>query len=569
MFAKFGQNFKNSLFYLIPVTVLVLFIFLLIFWSKGCNFWGDDAWFSLYIGNEGIFDCLFDGSHGGKYFGQFLDKFLSMGLPCFLGIHPENFISTWHAFFRALFIIITFLLMSKFVVIYEKSKSLYWLFYIFSIFFFLSIMNIKENGLYPDIICVYYAYYRYCFSLLFVACFLYFIYKNITCTEENISKLKLIFISICGYAIGTSSEIAFFLGCTLIFLIIIWDSLIKRITKKYSANVFLNSLKIRLNKNFYIPALFLVTGIILFVSSPGFCQVATDRGMTNINVTYDIFKEFTVCFFEKCVFSIWEFWISFILLYAIALYFSIRNKDLKLAVFSAIYVISLFMVMVSLILLGKASCVNNGAFWIEHNNILFLYKMLLIIPFAINLSYLYFCINKNKKYLCVFYSFVILLFCFINIKLFFNNQIIDTINHDRNWLYMRKQNNYITNKIVRFYWLNNETVVLPMKLLPEDTYGTFLNIDEETNCVYGENQLVSLYKRIYKETPDVSVYICVSDNAINEFYEKGGYITKEELNNLNFSRLFDKNFVFKKKDEVDNEIYTADEVNELIKRFSY
>lgn len=562
MFAKFGQNLKNSLFYLIPVTVSVLFIFLLIFWSKGCNFWGDDAWFSLYIGNERIFDCLFDGSHGGKYFGQFSDKFLSMGLPCFLGIHPENFISTWHAFFRALFIIITFLLMSKFVVIYEKSKSLYWLFYIFSIFFFLSIMNLK--GLRPDIICVYYAYYRYCFSLLFVACFLYFIYKNITCTEENISKLKLIFISICGYVIGTSSEIAFFFCFTLIFLILIWDSLIKQITKKYSANVFLNSLKIRLNKNFYIPALFLVTGMILFVSSPGFCQVAMSRGISNINVTYDIFKEFTACFFEKCVFSIWEFWISFILLYAIALYFSIRNKDLKPVAFSAIYVISLFMVMYSLILLGK-NMYDLNVFWLAHDNILFLYIMLLIIPFAINLSYLYFCINKNKKYLCVFYSFVILLFCFINIKLFFNNQIIDTINHDRNWLYLRKQNNYITDKIARFYYINNETVILPIELLPQDFH--FLdNLDTNTNCVFDGNQLVSLYKRIYKETPNVSPYICVSDNAINEFYEKGGYITKEELNSLDFNRLFDENYIFKK---VENEIYTAEEVNELIKRFSY
>lgn len=561
-------HFKNSLFNLIIVTVSVLFIFLLIFWSKGCNFWGDDAWYSVYIGNEGIFDCLFDESHGGKYFGQFLDKFLSMGLPCFFGIHPENFISTWHAFFRALFIIITFLLMSKFVVIYEKSKSLYLLFYIFLIFFFISIMNIQENGLYPDIICVYYAYYRYCFSLLFVACFLYFIYKNITGPDENKSKMKLILVSICGYVIGTSSEIAFFGGCALIFLIIIWDSLLKRITTKYSGNVFLNSLKIRLNKNFYIPVLFFVTGVILFVSSQGFCQVATSRGISNINVTYDIFKEFTVCFFEKCVLSIQTFWISFILLYAIALYFSIRNKDLKPAVFSAIYVISLFMVMFSLLLLGKSSCVNNGAFWIEHNNILFLYKMLLIIPFGIILSYLYFCMNKNKKYLCVFYSFVILLFCFINIKLFFNNQIIDIYNFDRNWLYLRKQNNYITNKIARFYYINNETVILPIELLHQD-FHFFDNLDPNTNCVFNENQLVSLYKRIYKETPNVSPYICVSDNAINEFYYKGGYITKEELNNLDFNRLFDESYVFKKLETVENEIYTAEEVNELIKRFSY
>lgn len=550
----------NLLFYTI-ITVLSLFLICIFLYnSKGSCFLGDDSWFSLYVGEEGIFDILISNGHGAKYFGQFLDKFLSMGLPCILGIHPENFMSTWHALFRGIFSVITLLCINQFAVIYEKSKFFHLLFYCFLILTFIN-YTIDSN-----IIDIYYAFYRYCFSLLFFGIFWLFLYKNFTGLEENTSKLKLILVSLCGYVVGTSSEIVFFISCTLISMIIIWDSIISRITKKVQSNNLINSLKIKLNKNFYIPVLFFATGVILFVTSSGFKDVSAERGMSSINITYDLFREFSLMFFQKCILDIKEFLIVFALLFFTGLYFGIKNKRLKPILFITVYLISVYTVMYSLILCGK-TC-YGGTLFLDHNNIIFTYQMLLIFPFAIILGFIYSNIKKSPKTLCIFYTIIIILFGFININfLSHTDRKIEKLTNHANALYFRKQHNFIRDKIIRFYYLNNKTVILPPEYIGEDTHYADDDVfDKTTNCVYEKNHFTYLYKRLYKTIPDVSPYLCVKDNAIDEFYANGGYITKEEVKKLDFNRLFDENYVLKKKENETNEIYTPEEINEIIKK---
>ncbi len=560
---KMSIKTKNIFFYSAIGIISLLFILLIVYISRYCCFYGDDAWFSLYADNEKIFDCLTSDSHGGKYIGQFLDKFFSYGLPCILGIHPENFINSYHAIIRAVFMVLTLLVMGKFVSIYEKSKLLYLLFYIFLIV--LIIKYIPSS----NIITVYYAFYRYCFSILFFSIFWLFIYKNITGLEDNKSIWKLIGVSLCGYIIGTSSEIVFFASCALASLIIIWKSISLFLKNKVKDNVIIDSLQIKLNRNFYMPVIFFAIGVILFVSSTGYREVSADRGMTNIVVTYDLLKEFTSYFINNCFYEIKEFWIAFLILACSGIYLSIRNKDLRVPLFVFCFLFSLMAVMFSLVLCGKTH--NHTDFYIIHPNILFLYKMLLLISFGIILSYVSQYIFKNNKYHSLIIScLAAILFFYLSLSLLHNMSFIRDINPSQDYLLKRNQENYILEKITRFYYLNNKTAIIPKEFYENlDIYNDthyFDGIDNITNCVYERNQLTHAnYYNIYKTIPDVSPYICVKDNAIDEFYNNGGYITKEELNKLDFNRLFDEQYVLKPATNNKDEKYTVSEIKELIK----
>ena len=555
---KLSIKIKNIFFYSTIGIISFLFILFIVYISRYCCFWGDDAWYSLYMLDEKMFDCLIEGHHGAKYLGMFLDKFFSYGLPCMLGIHPENFQSSYHAIIRAVFMVFTLLTIGKFVSIYEKSKLLYLLFYIFLIV--LIIKYIPSS----NIIAIYYSFYRYCFSILFFSIFWLFIYKNITGLENNKSIWKLIGVSLCGYIIGTSSEIVFFSSCTLASLLVIWKLVGILLKNRIKDNVIINSLRIKLNQNFYIPIIFFAIGVILFVSSEGYRVVSADRGMTNIVVTYDLLKEFTSYFINNCFYEIKEFWIAFLILACSGIYLSIRNKDLRVPLFVFCFLFSLMAVMFSLVLCGKTY--NYTDFYINHLNILFLYKMLLVIPFGIILSYVAQYVFKNNKYHSLIIScLAVILFLYVNLNLLHNRSFIqDIISQD--FLIKLKQENYILDKITRFYYLTNKTVIFPKELRNKDnSYTYYEEIDNTTNCVYERNQLTHAnYYNIYKTIPDVSPYICVKDNAIDEFYNNGGYITKEELNKLDFNRLFDEQYVLAPTTNNKDEKYTVSELEELI-----
>ncbi len=556
---KLSIKTKNIFFYSAIGIISLLFILLILYLSKHCCFWNDDAWFSLYGGNEKIFDCLISDSHGGKYIGQFLDKFFSYGLPCMLGIHPENFQVSYHAIIRAVFMAFTLLVMGRFVSIYEKSKLLYLLFYIFLIV--LIIKYIPSS----NIIAIYYSFYRYCFSILFFGIFWLFIYKNITGLENNKSIWKLIGVSLCGYIIGTSSEIVFFASCALTSLLVIWKLVGILLKNRIKDNVIINSLQIKLNRNFYVPIIFFAIGVILFVSSSGFKDVSADRGMTNVVVTYDLLKEFTSYFINNCFYEIKEFWIAFLILACSGIYLSIRNKDLRVPLFVFCFLFSLMAVMFSLVLCGK-TC-GNVTFFINQINVLFLYKMLLLIPFGLMLSYIsQYVLKSSKHHLLIILCLAVVLFSFVNINLLFNStNFVREIATYSDLLLKRKQGNYILEKLTRFYYLNNKTVILPKELIDEDSHYID-DIDSTTNCVYEINQLTHAnYYNIYKTIPNVSPYICIKDNAIDEFYNNGGYITKEELNKLDFNRLFDEQYVLKPATNNKAEKYTVSEIKELIK----
>ena len=114
--------------------------------------------------------------------------------------------------------------------------------------------------------------------------------------------------------------------------------------------------------------------------------------------------------------------------------------------------------------------------------------MLLLIPFGIMLSYVFQYIFKNNKYHSLIIScLAVILFSFVSINLFYSKNLIQNLNTSEDFLLKQKQENYIWDKITRFYYLNNKTAVLPKKFIfGEIPYKN--NMDDITNCFYERNQ---------------------------------------------------------------------------------
>ena len=85
------SKFKIPFVLVILVVLASLFvIFMTAFWGMNSSFVDDDILWGMYaLPNENIFDCLkFNFIHGGGYFGLFICKLLSFGLPNYFGLHP-------------------------------------------------------------------------------------------------------------------------------------------------------------------------------------------------------------------------------------------------------------------------------------------------------------------------------------------------------------------------------------------------------------------------------------------------------------------------------------------------
>ena len=104
---------------------------------------------------------------------------------------------------------------------------------------------------------------------------------------------------------------------------------------------------------------------------------------------------------------------------------------------------------------------------------------------------------------------------------------------------------YQMEKILRFYYLKDMIPYLPtyVRSIPNQGYAfSYFNVHDKPNC-FNDQTTISYYPRIYKSFKSAQLGYCFCDNAMEKFYELGGTFTDEELNNIQFKRLLDEDFV--------------------------
>ena len=527
MIEKF--KYKKILNYSLLSIIGIFIIYYISVLTQHNMFWNDDYGYCAYGMNEGIFSSLnFQQEHGGGYIGLFLCKFLSFGLPNMCGIHPADFIGHIHGIILGFFTVFILLSITKFFTYYYKSTTAKLLILLLiTLYFFVHAYS-------SWILLVNYNFYRYFFSLLFFSIFWNYIFKNIliNCKKTNIPELIL--ICFCGYVIGSSIEITIFTSTFLSILLVSYH-LIEKLIKKQ---------KINLSKKFYIPVTFLFSSAILFTTSNGFKEVASQRGMSNIHFNLQEFQEFCELYWQVCITNEFFYWILFFALMIGSFFYAIRKNEIKKAILPILLQFSIMTVMFSLYLCGKTG--HNENFFLLHANVAFIYKMLLLYPLLMYTGYFLRNLSRqfNKKV-------ILTILIIINITGIFN-YIKENIKHitleykyKRDMVINIKKETYKMEKILRFYYLKDMIPYIPtyMRSIPNQGYAfSYVNIHDNPNC-YNDQTTISYFPRIYKDTKSKQLGYCYCDNAIEKFYDAGGVFTEEELNNIEFQRLLDKDFV--------------------------
>ncbi len=528
------------IYFLFFILSLAGIIFIRYYSAYNC-FWGDDFEFSIYSPNEGIFDCLFGPNrleHGGYYLGAFLCKFICFELPLLLHIHPSDFIIQL-GFFNAFIFIIVALIAAKFIILNKKSLWLYFcgfcLFFCYSIYY----------GIFSDVFIVNYTFYRYFFSLLFYCTFWHYIYKQIINGNSlNNNTLQLTTACFCGFVTGTSVEITFISSAVSALFIIVYNAVISLFVKNNR-----KSLKFNLNKNFYLPVLFFFIGIILFTTTQGFREVSSSRGLDHIYLNWNLFKEFCKIFLVRYFADIYLYWILFTIILIPCVIFAIKKSELKKVVFPLILLIPVLIMIFSLVLCGKTFLnlyTPDGNFFIEHHNILYLYKMLILIPFLMIFGYFIKAVcylQKSRKIKSVILTLFSALIFFGSITIIYVLwQSKEHIDFMREFMYVRRVNFYIAEKVLRFNYLKNQIPNLPIETCMSHKY--FIDTDFSNMGIHTDNKLsLVYYKNIYKDNKAVDMGYKYSKDGLKKFYNDGGVFYEYELKDIKFSRLLKDDFV--------------------------
>ena len=179
---------------------------------------------------------------------------------------------------------------------------------------------------------------------------------------------------------------------------------------------------------------------------------------------------------------------------------------------------------------------DDNNFWILYKPFLLEWQVLLYASFI----YIYKIFNNYtdicnyKKYLIVS---IFLISCLFYIKTefyLFNSTIYD---------FEMKKNQYLIEKIAKYYTDRNEVIFMPITELSVIQDGNSIVYDE--NKIYNKNfnsniyEFLSYIEQIYfgGEERTKGIIFLNKEDAIDRYRTNGGTITESELNELNFNKI--------------------------------
>ncbi len=531
---------SNLLFFIIVFIISILIILTSAYLGRYNTIFGDDlCW--LYTRDSRLTDCLsFDFlSHGGGYLCTILNQLLTFRLPIFLGINPEDFIGIPSCTIKGIFTVFLLLTVSGFAVFYNKSKLLFSFFYYLSFLYFYYF----SFKLYFEIIHSAHNYHRYVVTALLYSILCFYLYKNLFQEGKRKNFLSIFLIIILTFLAVTNLETGIYsVLLFLIFIILnnIFFKLLSFFNKHIKENLN-NSYLFNLNLNFYIILLTAFITFYKYAHSNRYASVFYGRIDENlINVFINNFVEFSKRYFTIYFLNISLFWIITFILIIFCFIYAIKNKEIKKVLFPIYLLIINELVIYMLIFCGKTYYIQ-GQYWLEHGNIQFYHNIILLIPFFIFIDYLYINLKNTYKdkidkkifYIirAIIFTVIVLSASYISVRKYISMINITYMQKDL------KQYCYVITKIFRYNVLNNKTNILLPKYSHEEL--VLLSNDKQTEKFYKEVYYPSVYKEDFNN--ETKYYFVEREKALKEYYDSGGKFTDEELNNLKFSRLSDKN----------------------------
>lgn len=527
---------KNVFIIFAVIFISIVTIFYTTYLSRFCGYEGDDFAFGTYWDAEGIFTSLnlfLDRGHDGGYIASFLTKFFDSGLPLLLGIHPEDFMCSYHGILKGVILAVTLYSISKFSTIFIKSNifqtSIYFL---VSALFFLLLNPYYDpsNFYYANLIVDNNNFYRYPFCILVYSLFSFHLYKMICSQTKQIKPVKIVIYSLLAVILATNFEIF-----TLSYIAIIFFVYLYNIILFFRCNS-CNISKYNINKSFTIYTLAFFIFFLVYWTKSSLQYILLERGLGNISIDINSIAEFTSIFLKIYIVNNSLYWIIFIIVSILAIKFIQKEHDKKKVFFPLFMLFSILISIYSLIFCGK-TMYDTGNFWLEHGNIILAYKVVILIPLLILCSYVLSKIKDYKRLQKTLLALSIIIFIISSIISLF----IKENEHYVQVYYDHKKNSYINEKILRFYYLKNQKPILAKENETEET-----RISNGETCTNTNLYTTIYYPMIYKDYKSLETGYCLQDNAMELFLNNGGNFSDEELGSLKFTKLFDDNFVLNK-----------------------
>lgn len=559
MFKHFAF-FKNHLLCFLTGLVMIATVFIFI---KDSVLMGDDIWLG-FLGDL-KYICLTP-EHG-RFLQSLQMKTLCYYIPSLFHIHPNSMYPVY-AMFIGLNITLVSLMTALFGFIgQKKDKMLSLITGGFFLFYFKLLLTGESEEL--RLLSFNFAY---VFGLAMFLGFL-LIFGEILFSQNKFSKKTIFLCSVFSFLAGLNDTYAY-IGIISIFFAFCVSVLtvLKQTLKNHD---FSGNFKYFCKKNrdlIYISLCFVAGGIISISTT---VTIESSRFIEH-NFVYSLsnfYNSFLPQFTQACIL---QHRISIVVLLLLFTVICIKfNKNLKLLFYPIFVTVGVFGFFLILFFGGIENFYEAGKYWIWHKD---LQTNLTVILIAINFALWGFLKTKTGDYKL----FNTMMAIFICSSFFALPKITKVYTLNKKTSRIDKKTMYIAEKMYLFYTYNNETAILPISALKGNIASTFylltdiddLKEENDFSLVWilenvswdDKNEYNSAEQKakkiLFSQTYFRTVYIpkiyniseekCVNykfddDNtAMKIFNKKGGIFTDQELQNLNFTKLKDKNFVLNK-----------------------
>ncbi len=542
----FKRFFDKKKFICAQIILFVFSVFFLNFLAKNtCIVWEDLT--QIFVNKSSVFSLYQEADHG-CLLSWLAIKLVGSYIPHLFGIHPnENVLGN---LLRAIVVSFIPFLISRFALIRKSdSKSA---FYYYANAFLLSFVVVS---IIPDVYYLLVFYSKNFRYLLMMVFYLIFWLKFIRCFFKTVecSRSTVVVLSILAFIVGLSVEpvnisSVFTLGCFWIYFFVEKRSIQAKIPP------FL----------LFSTILFLV-GFAIFYSGPSFWQIAVnERGLSSFNhvifVVFSSFPQFVFEWFMTVFINEYRWIFSFLIVLFTVLIIRLTQKspnlngtgDMEkksvLVAFFLLFGATFF--NFTLIFSGR-TYYDGQSFWLKSidlkldTSIIFMASLFLLV--GIFLSHEGISKIKQKAGRLAFQALVLVLF------LIFYGSTKTTIISHFNGYYDSRKLMYQVEKMYVFYSLKNKVALLPETILLDHnlkyTYFGLISEQYSQKDYQGERLpfFKTYYEFIYPSNKFVKIRLVNDLIAIEKFSSLGGNFSKQELKDLNFNKLLDKDFVLNKK----------------------
>lgn len=511
---------KNKCFYyLFAFLAFILCIFANICCSKYTVFLSDDMTTPSIFMNS--FDHFLQTTGHGRYLGNFFASIICLWMPRLLDLNPIVWHQTGEAVINGVFIYIICYFWAKILTLKQDKPILRHIFIM--LFYYYYLANYCTKDIYTSFV----GFFSYIFPFMFFISLLYLIIKSIF-EEKEYGRKEIIIYSILSFLVGVSTEPLFSTTFIAFSLVILYIKLIEKRSIKY----------------LFIPLFFLVLGITLYFSSPGFlCTFYGNEGAFKEPSLIVMFTDFYTYNMDSGNYDYFVYVASFIFLFFINLFLYKKNSDdiaKKSLLLSTILFLSFIGTFMSIMLTGYK-------FFCQIFDLMMPLKMILLTTIIIQ----FVSIIRYSK----FFSFIVIGFFIMSIiinyddvskviKLMKENNIMEVRN-----LYLDNspkqyyKERYLRERIYLYYIYSNKFPTLNL----DGNYGNGGSSPlPYLNNAYNLKMNVH-YSVLSEMDEDLSKYVNIVDTleeAYKTYVENGGpEISEEEIENADFQKLRDRNFV--------------------------